>query len=212
MEEIVCAIREIIKGQSGAVIGVMGTLLGTILGWGLNALSSRGKLRLYVSKWKDLFEYIKDGVVTRSKTDGRVHGYTYTLLLDIFNSSATPKIMREIQVVFYNGKGKVWISHPDDESTRRRNGPLTFYSEVEPLNIPPRSVMQISLSDSTWENAEHELLVLNAKKVVLEYRDEKNKLRKMLVRSEDYSRRIKNQPEEATNSGQAQPDKVDGNP
>ena len=38
-----------------AIIGVVGTLLGTILGWILSNLSKRGKLRIF-STWKDEFQ------------------------------------------------------------------------------------------------------------------------------------------------------------
>ena len=44
-----------------AIIGVIGTLAGTILGWGLNSLSQRGKLNFYVHSWKEEFQVNKIG-------------------------------------------------------------------------------------------------------------------------------------------------------
>ena len=35
-----------------AIIGVVGTILGTILGWALNSFSQRGKLSVYVLEWE----------------------------------------------------------------------------------------------------------------------------------------------------------------
>ena len=38
-------------------LGILGTLVGTILGCFLNALSQKGKLNVSVTSWKDKFEY-----------------------------------------------------------------------------------------------------------------------------------------------------------
>ena len=40
-----------------AFLGILGTLVGTILGCFLNALSQKGKLNVSVTSWKDKFEY-----------------------------------------------------------------------------------------------------------------------------------------------------------
>lgn len=37
---------------AAALIGVVGTILGTILGWPLNSFSQRGKLSVYVLEWE----------------------------------------------------------------------------------------------------------------------------------------------------------------
>ena len=35
----------------GVIVGVLGSLGGTILGWWLNNVSKRGKLKFIISKW-----------------------------------------------------------------------------------------------------------------------------------------------------------------
>ena len=40
-----------------AMVGVIGTILGTVLGWFLNSISNRGKIKLFVSSWENEFRW-----------------------------------------------------------------------------------------------------------------------------------------------------------
>lgn len=39
-----------------AVLGIVGTLAGTVLGWVLNSLSQKGKLKVFVKKWEEVYQ------------------------------------------------------------------------------------------------------------------------------------------------------------
>ena len=81
-----------------ALLGILGTLGGTILGWFLNALSQKGKLNVFVTSWKDKFEYNSVGSMVPSFSKEQTSYYAYNLSLDLYNSSAETKIMSNIRI------------------------------------------------------------------------------------------------------------------
>lgn len=178
-----------------AIIGVVGTLIGTILGWMLNSLSKRGKICIYVSDWKDKFEFLLHGYPTHSISEETTETYYYEAWLDVYNSSAEPKIMRDIKFVFCDGKTDLYQSVPMDDKTKRRDMVMTFYDEISPLTIPPKSIVQLKLHNSETTNRDKGAFIWRTNKVFLEYSNEKNKHRRALLKEEDYSKYFENYPQ-----------------
>jgi len=162
------------------IIGILGTMGGTILGWLLNNLSQHGKLNIYVHEWKDNFAY-KDGmggtVVSSSIT--QTEYYSYKLSLDLYNSSGETKIMRNIEVVFMNGKKELCHNTPKDDSTERVSHPLVFYDDILPINIPPKSIVHINLHNGFWNENGSLDFIWKTTHVFLRYVDEKTKKEKL---------------------------------
>lgn len=182
-----------------ALVGVIGTLAGTILGWLLNNISQSGKLNAYVFSFTDKFEYSDMGFITTSSSIDETQHYSYTLVLDLYNSSGATKIMRNITVIFSDGKTDLYKSTPYDDSTRRSSGPAWFYDEVGPINVPPKSIIQLNLHHGTWKGDTGLDFIWNTKRVYLTYTDEKNRRRKVKIKAEDYSKYFENhKPEGAT--------------
>ena len=181
-----------------ALVGVIGTLAGTILGWLLNNITQRGKLNAYVFSFTDKFEYNDMGFMVASSSIAETQLYSYKLILDLYNSSGATKIMRNITVIFSDGKKDLHKSIPHDDSTRRSSGPAWFYDEVGPINIPPKSIIQLNLHRGAWRSEGGLDFIWNTKKVYLSYTDEKNKRRKVKIKAEDYSKYFENhKPEDA---------------
>lgn len=88
-----------------AFFGIIGTLLGTILGWLLNQLSSKGKLKIFPAKWEDELYYLYAGCKRTAEAVEQIQYYSYQCELDIYNSSSEPRIMRDVHVIFTNKKG-----------------------------------------------------------------------------------------------------------
>ena len=85
-----------------AIIGVVGTLLGTILGWLLSVLSNKGKVSVYLSSWTETFRHKdKEGFMINSASESQAEYFEYECSLDIYNSSSDTKILRDIKIVFY---------------------------------------------------------------------------------------------------------------
>lgn len=198
VQEAVCNNNELIT----AMIGVIGTLLGTILGWVLNNISDNGRLNIYVSKWEDSFLQHDDvGSMKSSKCIEETELYSYKLCLDIYNSCAEPRIMRDIKIVFNNGKKDIEFSVPEDDRTRRSSGPISFYDDLGPITVPAKSVLQINLHNGKWKKDNNPLFIGEAKKVFLEYRNNKNRKKRILLKQEDYNRYFENHPQEDKENG-----------
>lgn len=184
-----------------ALIGVGATIAGTVLGWVLNNLSNRGELNIYVSSWEDKFQYNDDigEMVSCSKCE-EVQSYTYKVSFDLYNSSGNTKIMRNIQIAFSDGKSDIEKQTPQDDATKRFSSPMVFYDDVKPINIPPKAVIKLDLHNGSWNKNGELDYIWKTKKVYLVYTDEKNKTKRILIKSEDYENYfINHKPEEKEN-------------
>ena len=180
-----------------AAIGVIGTLLGTVLGWVLSNISKRGKLHFYVSKWSDSFQQNDNyGGMKDSTNIEETEYYSYQLSLDIYNSSTEPRIMRDIRIVFNNRKKDIEFSIPEDDKTKRTHGGMWFYDCLEPLTIPAKSVLQLELHNGKSKKENKGLYIWETKKIFLKYRNNKNRQKKVLLNKEDYSIYFENHPQE----------------
>lgn len=185
-----------------ALLGILGTLGGTVLGWFLNTLSQKGKLNIYVSSWCDKFQYNDESGFKRpSLSIGQTESYVYHLSLDLYNNSGTTKIMRNIEIVFAADKTELSRSVPKDDATRRYSGPANFYDAVEPINIPPKTVLKIDLHEGYWKDSLN--FIWKVDRVFLRYTDGKNKTRTLPIKKEIYKDYFINHKTEEQNNGQA---------
>lgn len=170
-----------------AIIGVISTILGTILGWVLNSISNRGSLKIFISAWDEHFEHNEVGCMTTSKSKEQTECFHYNLTLDLYNSSGETKIMRNVAVVFSDNKTVVHQSTPKDDYTRRNSGAISFYDDVGPINVPPKTITQLKLHDGSWHTSGGLDYIWNTKTIHLTYMDEKGKTKKVLIKAEDYA-------------------------
>ena len=91
-----------------AVLGIVGTLAGTVLGWVLNSLSQKGKLKVFVKKWEEVYQKPDKLGSFEKCNSNEAEYYNYNLSLDIYNSSRETRIMRNIQVVFMDRKSSLF--------------------------------------------------------------------------------------------------------
>ena len=132
------------EGLWAAVIGVAGTLLGTALGWFLNVFANKGKLKFYVTSWENEFEKNEIGEMVPATSTNDVECYAYKCFLDIYNSSNETKIMRDIQVVFSDGKNEWNSAVPKDYNTLHGTH-INCYDDILPMNISPKTVCKVVL-------------------------------------------------------------------
>lgn len=170
-----------------SIIGTLsGTLSGTLLGWGLNNLSKRGKLHIY-PKWEDEFYHIdKSGFRQASCSEDEAKYYRFFLILEIQNSSAEARIMRDFEIAFYNNKTMLFKDTPIDTALSKRKE-ISSHSRTQPITISPKSIATISFRDGDQYSDVCFTQVLESNRVFLFFRDHKNKKRKVLIHSQDYS-------------------------
>ena len=180
--------------MKAAIVGVIGTLLGTVLGWLLNSLSRRGKLRIY-PKWTDLFLHNDDiGGMVQSTNWNEAIVYSYYLSFDLYNSSGEPMIMRKIEVAFFNKKCELFRDVPQDDSTGRSDGVLRFYDDVSPITVPSKTVYTLKLHGGFRNSDIRFKKLYDIRKISLTYRNEHNKEKKIPIIREDFSHYFENHP------------------
>ena len=167
------------------IVGICGTLLGTVLGWALNNLSQRGKISVFVKNVNEEFtKRDRYGWFNQCDIADAEH-YIIKIAIDVYNSSRDTGIMRDIQLVFYKGKKQMLCGVPRDEASRHSGGPISRYDDLSVVNIQPKSVISIKMhyglnnSDELWE----ELKASN--KVIMRYKDAKNKQRECEIYNKD---------------------------
>lgn len=168
------------------VIGILGTLGGTVLGWFLNNLSRKGRLNVFLSSWKDKLQYNKDGHIEQSTSIEETEYYTYTISLDLYNSSGETKIMRNIKVIFSNNKEKLYVFIPKDDRTKRSTSNMSFYDDVSVVNIPAKSVVNLNMHNGLWNNNNGLDFLWKTNRIFFVYTDENNKQKKILIKKVDY--------------------------
>ena len=55
--------------SSDAIVGIIGTLLGTILGWLLSVIQNQGRMKIYIKSWEETFIRTGGGMLDREITD-----------------------------------------------------------------------------------------------------------------------------------------------
>ena len=174
-----------------AIFTLLGTLLGTVLGWLLNTVSRSGKLHIY-PEWEDSFlQQDGYGGEKESKNIKEAYHFKYSLYLDIYNSSANTKIMRNIEIAFYRRGNELFRVTPKDVSTRRREGRFRIVDNVSLLNIPGKTVEAIKWIGGLPKEDIRFSELWKANKIFLIYRNDKNMEKKILIKK-DFNRYVEN--------------------
>ena len=174
------------EGLWTAVIGVAGTLLGTALGWFLNVFANKGKLKFYVTSWENEFEKNEMGEMVPATSTNDVECYAYKCFLDIYNSSNETKIMRDIQVVFSDGKNEWNSAVPKDYNTRHGTH-VNLYDDILPMNISPKTICKVVLYNYWWTSENDLEFLWKSNVVFLRYVDGNKKERKIEINKEKFS-------------------------
>ena len=173
MDKFWCFLSENFKD----ILALIGTFGGVVLGWILNNLSKRGSLKVYGKEtWLNELLTVEEVITDEIKEIGKYH---CSVTLDLYNSSADMKIMRDIQFVYY-----------DDEKEIKRITPINgeFIPRVKEevlniINVPPKTIIKKKLDAwflSDWS------FIQKTKCIYIEYKNEKNSLKKIYVQKFDF--------------------------
>lgn len=167
----------------GTIIGVVGSLLGAVIGWGLNNISRRGKLTAYVDNGIN-GEFVTEDELPATSLDKSKY-FNYRFKMEIYNSSDDTKIMRDIKVVFHNDSKGLFETTPNDKALMVSGRAADIHKPVELFNIPPKTAIRAELYG--YVSKEHLSKIIQTTSVFLNYKDEKNKSKRMLIESFNYN-------------------------
>lgn len=161
-----------------SLVGAFAVVVGTLLGWFLNTLSSRGKITFTLCDWRVAINNYT------SREDGKIREYnTLYFKIDIYNGANFYKIIRDVNIVFEDKDKKTikTIKPNDEDLTYTSNRPVCV--KVKSLNIPPKNVVEKQFSYNTFYVDEKFNNIDEAEYAYIEYKNEKNKRKRVLIKS-----------------------------
>lgn len=163
-----------------SIIGIAGTILGTILGWFLNQLSQRGNLCLFVQNWHSSLTTIdRNCNKTLCNSFDEASEYDFELEIDAYNSSSSTKIMRNIEINFRDGSLTILAYTPDNLATSQNRNNAIRYEKFTCVNIPAKNSTRLKLHGSLDSRKNRNLE--NTSNVTLSYVDNKNKTKTIVI-------------------------------
>jgi len=173
--------------MTGEWIGLIGGLAGTVLGWMLGILSQKGRLHIF-SEWSDRFQQDDAvGGIIYSTTRDNAKYYRYSLVLDLYNASGEPKVMRKIEIVFYKGRRELFRLVPKDDSTKRYTAACYMYDDIQPITVPAKSVLRLNLHGGINQSESTFPRIWDSQKIKLSYCKKSKREKHILIRKENYA-------------------------
>ena len=130
--------------------------------------------------WKGKYETFKEvGCYMGEKKDTDFYHYTFSYILQVYNRSDIPKIMRNFKIRFLRNGKEVFSMTPDDNSTRKFVNSGYYIDKIEVINVNPKEIQV--LKQSGYISYEELKYIENASKVELIYYNEKDKKRTIVL-------------------------------
>mgnify|MGYP003107581123 FL=1 len=140
MSEILQLLNDF-QGIIGTILGSVTTLIVT------DILKKRGQLKNYLVSYEAKFQTFRDvGCSMGGKRDEDFYGYSIKYIIQIYNQSDTPKIMRDFRLIFYKNAKEQYSLIPDNEETRRYSAHISHIDEMEVANIAPKEIQVLKQS------------------------------------------------------------------
>ena len=158
-----------------ALIGVGGTIIGTIIGWILNNISHSGWLHFYSQISGLATKYDGYGGYMGCEKLNDSDQYTCFIDLDIYNKRADYRTVKDLQVQFCYNRKHGFSKKPLVKKSKND----TKYETVDIINIPPKQTISLYLSVSLKKELFPDLERVNT--VRLKYKNEKNKTKTVSI-------------------------------
>lgn len=165
------------EGIWTALIGVGGTIIGTIIGWLLGKIDF-GRLYLTTEKLKIKFFSIN----TNKKDNMQKVDFTISFVISLYNNTNTAKVFRDATLVIANDY-KILTTQPlNDFLSARYSDELKFVGETGVVNIPAKFELDIKIyKEVFFEQYRYSPM----RKIYLQYKDGKFKTKKVLLKNLD---------------------------
>lgn len=162
-----------------ALIGVGGTILGTIIGAFLPLLvgkiSNYGKLKVYQVATK--INYMELGGSNRVEIENLV-SFKMAITIDVYNKSKEIKIMRDIKLLLCCDNQENLVAVPNDLKSQRGNGVTYNISQFHNINFQPQTLQTLYCEINCKGDIKQ---IFKSDKLMLEYIDEREEEHKVQI-------------------------------
>ncbi|MDU4889785.1 MAG: hypothetical protein E6344_07345 [Clostridium sp.] len=167
--------------------GIIGALLGVIITMLMNEyLKSKGKIKYYFDNF--VIRYMatdNEGCYGSVEKEAAYESIEYEFNMQIYNTSESKKILREIKIQFISDELEIETT-PKDSSTSRKYGGGYVCDSINIININPKEILEISI-EGYIDICESDIKKLkNINKVFMLAKDSNDKTIKKLIK--DYSK------------------------
>lgn len=166
------------------IIGVIGTLLGTILGWALGKIDA-GRLHISFSNTEYDFTSTENTTPIRGEMPTQKCSYSLHTTMQLYNSSNINQVIREVKFVFADGRRDLLIIDAQDDGSRKIVAQAYHYDSLTIANIPPHTGVDIKVHIHTSDIDQ----IYETKKILLQYKNQRSKTKRVLIKTVDYSKR-----------------------
>ncbi|MDU5946978.1 hypothetical protein GNQ08_27170 [Paenibacillus macerans] len=169
----------------GKYDGIIGTLLGVALTMSLTEYLKRlGKLKFYITQKEVTFKVKRKNehreTILEVTDDKEVANFLLVdVLIEIYNSSDTPNILRDVKLSLYDNNQCKLSVIPEDKTTEKFMSAAYHREEFRHINIKPKEIIALHLV--YYFNKEQVDEIKNCNKLFLESRGSDGKRHKVLV-------------------------------
>ena len=173
--------------SSDAFWGILGTVVGTLMGWLLSELSNHGRLRCFVKSWHAHLDIVDEhGEYVTCYEFMRPEYFNYDITIEVYNSSRLPKIIRDGKIAFYKNEKLLLESIPRDKSRETKYVTSSTYGELLAFCVPATDVVTLDLLGNIMSDKNGFPELEKANEVYFEYKDEKSRTRKWKIADVSY--------------------------
>lgn len=168
------------EGLWAAIIGVGGTILGTVLGFFLGKIDF-GKLKVRIKRGKEEPRYSCD----YEETVEKLYYIDCPFVISLYNGANKNKVFRDAKISFVDENKKEVLKLPlEDLQTSRCTNSMYLVDDIGTVNVPPKTGIDIKTKYITTEIEK----LYRAKKVYLQYFNESFKTKSEFLWKCDYSK------------------------
>ena len=173
--------------SSDAFWGVLGTLLGTIIGYLLSEMHNHGRLHCFVKSWIAYFEIKDEGDrFIGCRKPNRPQYFNYCFTIEIYNSSRLPKVIRDGKIVFYKDEEPIAEFIPNDKKRETKYFHYSEYSELLAFCVPATDVITLDLLGNIFGDDTGFPFLEIADEVYFQYKNEKDKTERWKIADVKY--------------------------
>lgn len=164
------------EGIWAAIIGVGGTLIGTLLGWLLGKINV-GKLRIKVDFVQEEPYYLN------SEGKQKFNYYDFQMVISLFNNSSKNIVFRDVEMLFVDSKRKKLFTQSVKDLDRIiYHRPFYDIEDIGVINIPPQTGLDIKAKIFVHDFEQ----LKKAKEIYLLYKNKKFNEKKVFVKKCNY--------------------------
>lgn len=168
---------------------ILGAFATSIIGVICTKAARWGRLKVNPVKWNiDFKSYVPDGYGGQSDAKGieQADALSYSLILEVINKSEKQRIIRNIEVQFYEGDKILYTDIPNGCNVENERSQKHACEKIYAFAIPAKEVIKINLDNTILINNANNIKVADS--VKLSYKNELGISKRVMITYNPFNR------------------------